>query len=586
MIFGDADGEVHALNSHGRELPGFPAHTKRTRVTVRHKGIDPGHEPIVGNVAVGDLKGNGRQEVVATSTTGRVYVFNDHGQVARGWPKKLNAGVSKPPIPRPAEPFTRPAKMGDVAPPVLADMNGDGRLEVVQAGWDGDLHVWRPNGSSLPGWPVKVTLPDGTTPPSGMVAINDQKLELSPTVAELDGDPTPELVQRTQYSFAKGAGLQFPLGGMSNIVAYNSDGSRVPGFLISNTALAFYYGSAQEFITEGTNNPSAADVDGDGRTELTSASGIFSPTVLYNADGSERLTFAPIANPLALVGGGSVAGLLGILNGNLPTDVPVNFTTSGAFGRFGGTLAFAEPGSGAATVAGSLLLAGSGLPINNYMRAFDAGSGVSVPGLPAAAQGLDFLGGPVIADVSGDGQPEIIEGGDSSALHAFAAGGGQAPGFPKFQTGWLVFGPTVGDLDRDGRNEVAAMTREGYLMVFDTPGKASANSEWWSYRHDERNTGRYGVDTRPPGILRHAKVHGNTLRFRAPADDWYSGGRATRYVVVAGKGQAKQRLRVNARPGKPGSAQRIHLTGRPDVVRAWAVDEAGNRGRAVTVRAP
>ena len=38
-------------------------------------------------------------------------------------------------------------------------------------------------------------------------------------------------------------------------------------------------------------------------------------------------------------------------------------------------------------------------------------------------------------------------------------------------------------------------------MAWNTPGKAGGGDQWWSYRHDERNTGTYGIDTRPPGIL-------------------------------------------------------------------------------------
>jgi hypothetical protein len=585
IVFGDADGRVHALSPRGKELPGFPVTTKRTRVERPHRGIDPGHEPIVSNVAVGDLKHNGRQEIVATSTTGRVYVFDARGHLIRGWPKRLDTGVHKPAIPRPAQPFTRPATMGAVSPPVLADLDDDGNLQIVQAGWDGYLHAWHASGKRVKGWPFQVTLPPGVSPPDGEVAINDQKLDLSPTIAQLDDDPEPELVQRTQYSFANGPDLQFPNGGQSNIVAYNSDGSRVDGFLISNTALAFYYGSAQEFITEGTNNPSAADVDGDGRTELTSASGIFSPTTLYNADGSQRTAYAPVANPLAAVGGGSLAGLVGLLNGQTPTDTPVNFTTSGAFGRFGDQLAFVEPGTGI-TVAGSLLLPGSGLPINNYMRGFNAASGAPIAGMPAASQGLDFLGAPAVADVDGDGAAEVIEGGDSSALHAFAAGGSQAARFPKFQTGWILWGPSVGDLDGNGRNEVVAATREGYIMVWNTRGKAAGNDEWWSYRHDERNTGLYGNDTRPPGTLRRARVKAGVLRFRAPADDWYSGSRPDHYVVSVGSGGHAKRLRVDA-TAKPGGVQRIRLPHvRATSIRAWAVDDAGNRGATVRPKRP
>jgi hypothetical protein len=508
-------------------------------------------------------------------------VWDSQGNRRSGWPKPLNTGVSKPALPRPDSPFTRLPIMGATAPPVLADLDGDGKLEIVQSGWDGRIHVWRPGGQNLPGWPVEVTLPPGTTPPSGMVTINDHKLDLPPALAQLDNDPQPELVQRTQYSFTPGSGLQVANGSRSNIVAYNSDGSRVPGFLISAPALAFYYGSAQEFITEGVNDPATADVDGDGKTEIAAAPGIFSPTSLYNPDGSQRTVYGP--SPLGSFIGvlGSLTGVEQALQGNLPPDVPVNFATSGAFGNFGGSLAYAEPGSGAATVAGALLLSGSGLPINSYARAFDAASGASAAGFPSKIQGLDFLGAPAIADVSGDGQPDLLIGGDSSALHAFNADGSLASGFPKFHTGWEVFGPAVGDIDGDGRNEVAITTREGYVMVWNTPGRPSAD-QWWGVRHDERNTGEYGIDTRSPGVARNASVQNSQLRFTAPGDDWYA-GKVDHYTVqfVHDNGTTEKTITQNVPATvSAGGVEQLNLSPSPSTkaVRVRAVDEVGNLG--------
>jgi hypothetical protein len=583
IIFGDSGGCVHALDQHGNELPGFPVKTNATQVTKSHPGVNPGHEPLFTNVAVGDLDGDGRQWIVATSSTGRTYVWNSQGQRRQGWPKELDSGVQKPGIPRPNAPFTRPAIMGASSPPVLVNMDGDKQLEIVQSGWDGRIHAWNPNGQAVPGWPVHVTLPPGTTPPSGMVSINDSKLDLPPTLAQLDNDPQPELVQRTQHSFALGSGLQVGNAGVSNVVAYNANGTRVPGFLISGQALVFYYGSAQEFITEGVNDPVTADINGDGKTEIASAAGIFTPTSLYNSDGSLHGLYGPFPGGVVALFAGNQAALLDALNGNLPDDTPVNFTTSGAFGKFGpgGQLTYAEPGSGAATVAAGLLLAGSGSPINSYMRAWGAASQGPVAGFPSKAQGLDFLGEPVIADVSGDGSPEIIQGGDSSALHAFTSSGTQAPGFPKFQTGWEVFGPTVGDLDGNGRNEVVAATREGYLMVWNTPGKATGNDQWWSYRHDERNTGTYGIDTRPPGALRNFKVDrgADEVTFKAPGDDWYD-GKADHYRVALSRPCGAPDTQFQNVPAtvQAGATQTIELHGR--VATVFAVDDAGNRDQA------
>ena len=390
MIFGDADGFVHAVDPHGDELPGWPVHTNPAQVTRQHAGIDPGYEPIVPGAAVGDLDHDGRQWVVVTSTTGRTYVWSADGHARAGWPNALDTGVQKPPVPRPAMDFTRLPIMGATAPPVLGDIDGDGKLEIVQAGWDGYLHVWRPDGSDLPGWPVK---PPKPTSDDGEVVINDQKLDTPPALAQLDDDPQPEIVQKTQYNETPQGGLVVvgvePQGNTSiphaNLYAFNDDGSIVSGWNPSKLdALAMYYGSAQEFITEGSNAPITADINGDGKTETVAAAGIFSPPWQIKPDGSPSLPYGPLpdgtldvfANLLnaGLDPAAITTMITELAGGNPPNDLPVNFTTSGAFGRLGpaGTLSFTEPASGVATVAGSLLLAGSGIPVNNYMSAYEA----------------------------------------------------------------------------------------------------------------------------------------------------------------------------------------------------------------------
>ena len=118
IVFADSDGRVHAVDGKsGNELPGFPVHTRLTQVEVAHAGIDPGYEPIFSDVAVGDLNGNGHLDVVATSSAGRVYVWNSSGRMLPGWPKTLDVGVSKPPIPRPPMRFTRLPQRGATASP-------------------------------------------------------------------------------------------------------------------------------------------------------------------------------------------------------------------------------------------------------------------------------------------------------------------------------------------------------------------------------------------------------------------------------------------------------------------------------------
>ena len=583
IVFGTAAGTVHAIDpKSGRDLPGFPVHTRRNALTVPHPGIRPGYEPILANVAVGDLRGRGEEDVVATTTTGRVYAWGPRGRLLPGWPQKLDRGVTKPPIPRPAEPFTRLPVVGASAPPVLYDLNGDGKLEIVQAAWDGHLYAFEPDGSQLRGWPVDVKLPPGYTPRPGYTTIHDYKLDTPPAIGDLDGDGRPELVVRTQMNDVLGAGLQ--PAEVSHLLAYHADGSPVAGFPTSNQAIIGYYGSAQEFITEGVSIPALADVDGDGADEIAFAPGIFSPTYLLGGDGQVRAVYGPVPDATAqlLSGQAGLDTLLGVLDGNLPADAPVNFTTFGTFGRFGpgGRLVYAAPASGGASVAASLLLPGSGFAIQNYVTAYDAATGAPLPGFPSKLQGLDFLGGPDIADVSGDGQADIVNAADSSALQAFTTTGAEVSGFPKFTTGWVVYAPAVGDLDSDGHNDVVALTREGYLFAWRTPGKAGAADESWRSSHDEWNTDAYGNDTRPPGVARELRARGGTLRFVAPGDDWYA-GRPDHYELTlceqhGDAGSCTERRLPAA--AAAGGTEKLAIPRGTDYLYVQAVDDAGNLG--------
>ena len=246
----------------------------------------------------------------------------------------------------------------------------------------------------------------------------------------------------------------------------------------------------------------AADVDGDGKSEVA-IGGAFGPTVLYNGLGL----------PITTYGGAS--------------DLPVTFTTTGAFGKLTGlVLGYAQPGSDGDSLIQALLTPGSGAGIQSLERVYTAAGGVLQPGFPAKLQGLDFLGGPIIADVTGDGSAEVIQAADSSALAAYnTVGGGQAAGFPKFFTGWSLWAPSAGDVDGNGKTDLVMLSREGYLFSWSTNGLASGNTEWWHANHDERNAGTYGVDTRPPGVIRNLSWpgHGVSATFTAPGNDWYTG---------------------------------------------------------------
>lgn len=592
IVYADTDGAVHAIDpSTRKELEGWPVRTDATRVQATDAGVPPGHEPIVSNVAVGDLEGTGRLSVVASSTTGKLYVWGERGQRRSGFPKPLATGVTPPPTPRPSNDYARQPAQGAFAAPVLGDLDDDGGLEIVQAAWDGRLHVFRPDGTEKQGWPVKVMLPAGDRPAPGQLRIDDEKLQGTPTLADLDGDGKLEIVQRSQFTDVAEASPDPSPTARGHLHAYRADGSPVAGWPVDMVGVTEAYGTAQEFITEGANSPVAADVDGDGNDEVAS-NPVLSQSYLFDGRGGDPIrTYGPLPDATAGLLNNTNVDLAEIAKGNLPADAPVGFTTTGAFGRFAGGLSFVQPGSGAASVGATILTPGLGNPIKNFERAFDAATAVPRPNFPAQTQGLNFVGAPLVVDVDGDGAAEVVDGGDSNALHGFGADARQVEGFPKFTSGWTLWSPTAGDLDGDGTTEIVTTTREGYLFAWRTKGKATANDQWWRWHHDEHSSGRYGADTRPPGVVRSLRsgAGGRSVSLILPGDDWYT-GRAKELRVTALPSATAARRSQAASPrtvavgGPAGETQALPVARGTARVRIQAVDDAGNLGHPAEVR--
>ncbi len=103
---------------------------------------------LMDHLTVADLDGDGTKEILAAYGD-MVYVFRPDGTPMPGWPQLLNGTTAD-------VPFTRRA-------PAAADLDGDGRLEVVVADSDapftwtafGDIYIWHADGTPMAGWPKK-----------------------------------------------------------------------------------------------------------------------------------------------------------------------------------------------------------------------------------------------------------------------------------------------------------------------------------------------------------------------------------------------------------------------------------------------
>src|SRR5204862_6720469 len=108
-------------------------------------------------------------------------------------------------------------------------------------------------------------IPPDIRTPSRM---QDLRISSNPAVAQLDNDPELEIVVRSQMSDTMPSTDVEVLPGVGHLSAYDHDGTYL--WTAKMDGAAFYYGSAQEFITEGSNSPAVADIDGDGKDEVVS----------------------------------------------------------------------------------------------------------------------------------------------------------------------------------------------------------------------------------------------------------------------------------------------------------------------------
>jgi hypothetical protein len=548
IIFGDSDGLVHAIDPRsGRELPGWPAHTRRVDFKLaRASAAGRAHavprriyEPMIAPPAVGDLDGNGAQDVVVITTSGRVYAFNRHGRLRRGFPRALGGGgVGVAP---PEADYVRPPSLGAAAAPVLTHLpHSRSRLDILGAGWDGNLYAFDARGRNVPGWPISGQLPAAARPKPPYIDVHDYKIISTPTLADLFGDGRREIVVKSQeWEYDTRDPLAGSLGYQSRFLdlAFWADGRRhpggpvVPGFPVTLQGELGDYGSAQDWITEGGDTPAAASLGAGGDTL---GQNLFLAVPQFFTRGGVAPQSQPQPDVATVLAQRAATAQPGLNGDRVPTSdvagTPATFTTSGTMARFGGHLAYLSAGVDLGSLT-ALLHAGIAQRLTNFMFAWDASTGQMLPGFGAPMMGLPFLTSPAVADISGRGQADVINNEDSNNVAAFGPDGHYVPGWPKYTGGWTIWTPAVGDLFGNGHVEVASVTREGYLFVWPTRGKPRG-IQAWGWHQNDWHTGRYGDDTRPPSPPRRLRLSHSRLCFAAPGGDW-GDGRAKRYELRA-----------------------------------------------------
>ena len=446
VVLATSDGSVHVIEGSGAPRAGFPVATDLMPVAPGRAftsgGIRAPHEGILSGLAVGDLTGDGVPEIATASLEGRVYAWSADGTRLPGFPVAL--------VGRAPETFVAGITWdnGFAGALALADLDGDGALEIVIGGMDQRLYVWKGDGSLFAGYPLELCEPTacGT---SGTRIIS------------------PAAIGTNEIPLGA-AGLLY-LVDLPNAEIWPTTPLRRLG-LLNQTLLPL--------IGEGHPAGAAlADLDGDGTLELSS-NAMLGSSAPIRADGTEAL---PMDFTAAMFGVGtnfSEGSMIPAVNEPVFADLDLD-----------GTPDFLSGGIGVQWLVSLALF--KMWDYEHAAGAWNGATGQSFPGFPRQIEDLSFLSAPCVGDLSGDGAPDVAIGSGGGLLHAWSASGVPLAGWPKLTGGWMLGGPALGDIDGDHRRDVVAATRDGYVFAWGTPASAASPADWPMNRHDPQNTGNW-----------------------------------------------------------------------------------------------
>jgi hypothetical protein len=619
VVVADSGGSLTVYDADGNVLPGFPVLAPYTENALAHpnapvfQSLDAPREAFL-TPAVGDLDRDGVPEIVTIAGT-RIFAYQADGSIRPGFPVALNPAFSLPAL----RTNDNHLKTGFTASPVLGNLDADPDLEIIAAGLDQRVYAWNDDGTPVPGWPVYAKDP-------AQGAQYGSEIFTTPTLADLDGDGTNEVIVSTneeygtpsfdpQQEFGELLDVfsdptqlpNFPTqlasaaldqafanaGGTTRVYAIRSDGTFLPGWPIAVPQLSQ---GLLPLVGPG-HMLAAADLDLDPTTTELVVSAALGNIQITRADGTAIRTMSP-----SMTAGG------GAPSDSVDQSAMVDVLSYPAIADFDGD-GDLDIIKGMVTAGGvaDLLLVGQNVPFNHVIGAWDANTGTRLSSYPKATDDFVLLSHPVVADVGkpgaagapSDGLNEIIVGTGLYLLHAYNPAGVEPAGWPKLTGGWLAQPAAIGDIDGDGLLEVAANTREGNVYVWDTDGAACGhNAEWWTYHHDEWNTGNYRSDTRAPDrvvTLAASSTAPLTVdaSWLAPGDDGPCGQANSYEMAWSAWPNALTPANFDAANPVPtssplaaGSAEAKTFSAPQNVIYLGlrARDEAGNPGRLSTVQ--
>jgi hypothetical protein len=414
-------------------------------------------------VALADLDGDNRLEVIMPTGGGRVYVWRHDGSDYPGWPVSLVTDSCQ-------------------YAAAVADVDLDGELDIAVGtrsftGGDGPVYLFTRDGNVSAGWPFR----------GGGGYFNE-----SPTLVDIDGDDTLEVIACERR------------GVLGYLWAVRHDGRVQPGSW------------PQVLDHVPATGAAAADLDGDGAVEIVQCS--YNSMYVFSADGTLRAGW-PVTTPNGRNWSYQSPALADI-DGDDTLEIVTAMHKEGGGAyvlRHDGTIQAGWPqtypnwtycpptvadlgGDGELRVLCGVSAGVSGY--SNVLYAHDRDGGY-LPGFPYSSQTGSNEPNLTVADLDGDGDMEVllssnrITSADSLGyLYALHHDGSEVTGFPLRPWGFTYLnGANVADMNGDGLLDIVAVSAHADRLdvtIWEAGVPFSRTSwEWPTYQFDMQRTGRY-----------------------------------------------------------------------------------------------
>jgi hypothetical protein len=246
IVTNSPSGQVYVIDGNGTPLAGWPQSTGGQITT----------SPVIA-----DLDGVAPPEILVAAEDDSVYVFRGNGGRYPGWPRR-------------AETFTTDSRTASV---VVVDLDGNGQLDVLFPANDGVFHVWRRDGSVLPGWENVLFAQD---------ALTSFATQATPTVGDVDGDNQLEVLLGAENG---------------KLYGWNHNGTEMAGFPI-------------QLEGEVRSGATIADFDADGLCEIA-ISGWDQNVYVWDMPGAydpERVPWPSFRHDLRNTGNVATSVVIGI----------------------------------------------------------------------------------------------------------------------------------------------------------------------------------------------------------------------------------------------------------------------------------